>query len=212
MTENPEDHLSGTDDAAERIKRWDEARHRALAEDITPREAFTTEFLERKKATMGINPTQEKARTLYEWWQSGCGAKEYQEACLAGDLRSFDRLHPYERERWAMLAKALGAHPYHERTDASALRKVEVDAKKYAKIPAGISWADYDEALHPEDATVFDKIRSYMYADLLTYAQWAQTQPRPRRYFWQFWRPVEVDLDYQTYRASIRELALSAAR
>lgn len=200
--ERNEDGELGYSSTEERIRRWDEAQARALAEGITPREALTRSMLERRKATMGPNPTQEKARKLYEWWRDGCGGAEPYSAEakalteMTQDMRTYDNLHPYEQARWAVLAKALGHHPYH---DHYSKFTTGGEDERGSKKLGSIGWAEYDDVLHPNE-TKWDEKGSYIPISALTYPQWVKRQPKPRKHKWQFWREVEVDTSYHTYR------------
>lgn len=185
-----------------RAARWTVAKTRAAEKGTDPRTEFNDMLLERKKATMGPNPTQEKARKLYEWWFSGCGTKSID------TYGKYDHLNIGEKEQWVMLAKALGDHPYHDHTPDSVTRKAE----KYKNIPVGLSWAEYDNALHPEDAGYSGKLdgvsaNSYIHDDDPTYEEWVEAQPLQRKYWWQFWRPTEVFTDYDHYTRFVRDQA-----
>lgn len=157
-------------------------------------------FLERRKATMGPNPTQEKARKLYEWWLSGCGTY------IAGNYTPYGKLDEGQQQRWVMLSKALGDHPYHDHTPGS----VEMKAERYKNIPAGLSWADYDNALHPEYAGYSDKVDgkgAYIHNDDPTYEEWVEKQPKLRQHWWQLWRLTKIFVEYDHYRRFIRDQA-----
>lgn len=192
----------------ERTKRWNEARSRAKETGNSAKEEYNKAVLERSRATKGPNPTQEKARKLYEWWQSGCGGVEPLLTQMTQDICSWENLHPYEQARWAILAKALGNHPLSDNDFRSGA--VQQQAQKYSSIPAGISWADYDNALYPEEAGYSDKTDGkgvYIHDDDPTYEEWVESQSKQRQHWWQFWRPTEIFTDYDCYSRFIRNQA-----
>lgn len=192
----------------ERIERWEAAQKKSLEKGTDARAEFTADLLERSRALKGPNPTQEKARTLYEWWRSGCGTYadgDYTPYPSTLVLDQYGNLDEGEKRRWAVLAKALGDHPYHDRKPGS----VEERAERYKNIPANVSWAEYDSVLHPEDAGYAGKLdgvsaNAYIHDDDPTYEEWVEAQPLQRKHWWQFWRPVEVHTEYDDYRLFIR--------
>lgn len=191
-----------------RQARWTVAKTRAAEKGTDPRTEFTAMIMERSRALKGPNPTQEKARKLYEWWQSGCGGVEPLLTQMTQDIRSWENLHPYEQARWAILAKALGNHPLSDNDFRSGA--VQQQAQKYSSIPAGISWADYDNALYPEEAGYSDKTDGkgvYIHDDDPTYEEWVESQSKQRQHWWQFWRPTEIFTDYDCYSRFIRNQA-----
>lgn len=105
-----------------RQARWTVAKTRAAEKGTDPRTEFTAMIMERSRALKGPNPTQEKARKLYEWWQSGCGGVEPLLTQMTQDIRSWENLHPYEQARWAILAKALGNHPLSDTMTSDRVR------------------------------------------------------------------------------------------
>jgi hypothetical protein len=148
--------------------------------ELTPQQKWNADFIERKKKTMPPNPHQEKGRKLYEWWRSGCGAHDPALTEMTQDIRPFDRLNPYERARWVVMAKALGDRfPHHERVRGSRLTVPEQE-QRYAAIPAGTGWAEYDSALNP--------------AEKWNGQSWSTRKVRV--YWWQLWRPLPQKVGY----------------
>jgi hypothetical protein len=172
-TPDENDKLPRVDGTAERIKRWQDAQAEAERTGNTTSAEYYKAMLEleRIRAAKGPNPTQEKARTLYEHWQSGCGGADPLLKQMTQDMRSWANLHPYEQARWAVLAKALGGlwidgQLCHDLTPVATSHTAQ-DAMRYKDIPADLSWAEYDDVLNPKDPG-YQKLRQH---------------------WWQLWRP-----------------------
>lgn len=221
MTETPDNDIPAGNDATHlsqelRAARWTVAKTRAHEKGTDPRTEFNEMLLESSRAAKGPNPTQEKARKLYEYWQSGCGGAEPLLTEMTQDMRSWANLHPYEQARWAVLSKALGGmwiddKLCHDLT-AGTFSRLSEDEEKYKSIPQGFGMFEYDNVLNPEEAGYSDKLDRpingvYIHNDDPTYAEWVDQQPKARQHWWQLWRPTEVFTEYDHYCRWIRDQA-----
>lgn len=192
-----------------RAARWTVAKTRAHEKGTDPRTEFNEMLLENRKATLGPNPTQGKARKLYEYWLSGCGGVDKELTQMRADWCPYDQLNSYDQQRWMVLAKALGGmwidgKLCHDLT-AEMVARYRRDEEKYKSIPAGFGMFEYDNVLNPEEAGYSDKVDRevngvFIHNDDPTYDEWVDQQPKARQHWWQFWRPAEVFTHYKHYR------------
>lgn len=185
----------------ERQRLWEEAEQKAQEKGTTALQEWNAAFIERRKKDMGPNPTQEKARNLYELWVTGCGS-------LYHNKNNFDQLDTYDKGRWVMLAKSLG----NKIDQLGFVPSVPRDVEKYGESTYSPDWADFDQLSHPEDdlsiktdlSIIKTSYSPQAHQDDDGYLQWVVENLPLRKRWWQFWLPESIDLSYESYRKTLQ--------